>query len=647
MEVACINDNPLTNIKNKYTTLMVDGISFEAKTETLEKIPLFESFFDYQQTLNTKKDVIYVDRDYQLFEQIYTYIICNETDLDLSKKLTSELEYYGLSLDENVEFEYNEIIDENTEYTKYTENQMPFEILKKVEFELENLSEIPFYVSACGHVFQTTKKRLSLCEYFKNMFVDGRWIESSLDIGTIKSPLFVDIPYKAFNHILNYLRNSYFNVPNQYFGLTKMLMITNLPNCDRKTIQNTKIHKNNTHKFEINKNMTLNDHHYGVIRNHNSQGALLRLVSNTTNSTRFDDFVNDPPITFFQHIKRKHTNTSKDTVSILSNTKCHWGNLASFQFNRASDMINSGYLKIVIRDGNLINWKHNLLYRIIKTVSFCDRGNIVDKIYNNTLWHEDMLYEGSKWSDIIENINDRNNPDLQLLIPLRLFFMHHLSTSLPILKYVDTPCINIEFSKLDDCTNDIISSVPDFDACLELSCHYIDSNERNHIGKKDWINVIHQHQYSIFENHPNNTVCSLSLDLSGSIELIVFTLHTDEDDMFWCGYNTQFDDPLISASLHAQDIILFNHDAYYFRIIDKKESTLNIPDIPIYTYSFGSYLKESMHTGQSSGTLNTTSLNNIKLNLRMKLGIKRICVWAIRKNTFAVIDGASCVKFRN
>ena len=659
----CVLQKNIPILNEKYTQLMVDGTSFKAKKDTLLKIPLFESFLDYQQTHTTHtihttetNNIIYVDRDYQLFEEIYTYVICNRTDFDLSKKVLSEFEYYGLTLDENIEFEMinfdsMENTDENTENTDFIsleEGQMAKEILEKVQFELENLCEVPFYVNACGHIFQTTKKRLMTCEYFSKMFFENRWIESSFDVGTHDMPLFIDIPYKAFTYILGHLRNKNIDIPVQYIELSNMLLISslqqNIHTKKYKNTQNTIVHKNNKHKFkpeqEIHDTNTSNTH-----RNYNSQGALIKLISNTVTKLTFDKYLHQTPVTFFQHVKRKCTNTAKDILSINPSTNSGWGIQSQFKINKVSDMINTGYLNIIIYDGNTINWKHNLLYRIIKMISFEYRGNKIDQIYNNTLWQEDMLFEESNWTDIIEHYKDGNNKNIHLLIPLRFFFMHHLSTSLPITSLHESPVINVEMSNFHDCTDDVIDFVPEINVNLELSCHYLDTDERQHIRRNDWNNIIHQHEYSIFKNDPNNTVCSLSLDLRGSIELLVFTLHVDEDDLFWCGYETQFDDPLISAAIHAENNVLFDHNAFYYRIIDKKESTLNIPDIPIYTYSFGSFLRESMYTGQPSGTINASAINNIKLNLRMKHGIKRICVWAIKKNTCLISNGSCNVMF--
>jgi len=268
---------------------------------------------------------------------------------------------------------------------------------------------------------------------------------------------------------------------------------------------------------------------------------------------------------------------------------------------------------------------------------------MIDEIPGNVLWQEDLLYEDSDLITITNTIDD-NNVDRSFYVPLRFFFMHHTSTAIPVSKMAyQNAEILVYLADFHDCCPESVQHIPELSIELKLNSHFFDQLERQHLFKNDWTNTIHQHKYYEYDINPSDTNSSIWLDMKGSIELIAFTLHTDKNDLYWCGYNSENNDPLISASFNVNNVEMFQHDAQYLRIFDKKESTLNIPYTPIYTYSFGLFLKESMYNGQTSGTLNCSVLNNISLNLKVKKGVERICLWTINKNTLSIKNGAHLV----
>lgn len=614
-------------MKTDFVHLIIDGTNFQAKFDSLLEIPLFDAFF--QQYDKENLTIVYLDRDYDLFEQLYTSILYDdETKTELSDKAKYEFEYYGIT--EN---------DENNN-----------EISNKIEFEVDNLNERPFYVNACGHIFQTTKKRLQTNEYFRCMFLEERWIESSSDAGTQDNPVFINIPYKAFRYILNYLRNPWNQIPIEYIQITKMLLINNPHILKYSYIQkNTPAIKLNTKRKNICYGELKNKE---FINNNNStsiatgSGSALKIIANNCKKD-FESRLSNQVITFFQHNKYKTTNTSKTMFSVRSLNNISWGGMCKFHIPRMAEVIHSGYFKIIIEHKHRINWKPQFFYRIFKNIRFCLDNKVVDEVYGNVLWQEELLYEDADMKYILDMI-EFHDTNTSFYIPLRFFFMHHTSTALPLfMAMYSSADILLEISNFCDCSIDVLTSDPELQIELKLNMHFFDQVERHNIFSMPWSNTIHQHQYFEFENDPLKTKCSLSLDLNGSIELLSFTLHTDKKDLFWCGYNDEDVDPLISAKFSINGTTLFNHDATYLKVLDKKESTLNIPHIPIYTYSFGLFLKESMYNGQASGTLNTSVLNDIVLELHMKPGVQRICLWTIKKNTLVLKNGGAYIEFDN
>lgn len=60
-------------------------MQFQALRETLVRIPLFEAFLENTDTIPSP---LFVDRDYELFEQIYSLVSSVDTDVS---KLSLEL----------------------------------------------------------------------------------------------------------------------------------------------------------------------------------------------------------------------------------------------------------------------------------------------------------------------------------------------------------------------------------------------------------------------------------------------------------------------------------------------------------------------------------------------------------------------------
>jgi hypothetical protein len=127
-------------MRGEFINLMIDGTSFQATCDSLREIPLFDAFFqekhnekyndnntnenntienntienntiesnttneEYNEEYN---EIIYVDRDYDLFEKLYTSILYSIDIQDISNRVKSEFEYYGIT-ENNDEEQYTE-----------------------------------------------------------------------------------------------------------------------------------------------------------------------------------------------------------------------------------------------------------------------------------------------------------------------------------------------------------------------------------------------------------------------------------------------------------------------------------------------------------------------------------------------------------
>ena len=628
----------------KYIHLNVDGNHFQSSIDTMQNFPLFQLYFENVGTITntptdvgkTKENPVFLDRDYILFEKLYQQLQHKSKHVITDVELQFEKLYYGL-LDE-------EHYKKNDE--KSNEEELDDEISSILEFEVNNLlnNPEPYYVNACGCLFQTTKDRLEKLDYFRVMF--ERFKESNDNVGTKTDPLFLEITPNGFKYLIRYLRNEYNVIPREYDYLKQLYKVS-----ESKSALSSSNTKTTYHENEIS---TASNVGY-------NSGQLIQLVARGAGDDRhlWDNFNTGGASSLFVDNKiEKFTESAWGRVKVLSQNSPDWGKILEFDLTfmpRKCDCIGDMYLEIKLQSYENTplgswKWKPNSLYRLIKKVQIMNGYALLDEIPGHVLYQESMLIDNIEHLNALQpKFNEKN-----IRIPIRTFFNRRFQNFLKCTDLCTNIRINIEMSKQDECvilSGEQYTSIDMIYAGLGIKCVYLGTDERNSFRRRNgfptqgnhnpenhsttlWT-ISKQHQYTARNVQDTDTVTTIPINFYHAVEMLVFTLHESENDLFFNGYdgdNTK--DALLTADLilcgHSQGV----EDAHQLRIINQMECGMNMTGIPIYAKCFGYNMKDSYFKNRIAGFCNFSRLDNVSLVLRHRPGIKKIFVWGVHTNLY-------------
>ena len=199
-------------------------------------------------------------------------------------------------------------------------------------------------------------------------------------------------------------------------------------------------------------------------------GGLIQLVAQG-----FEDLylTNEPEITFFKKIYKRHTNFSLELIPQLFNTTPDFGKRVTCSISKNADLLSNIYLYIElpilpkvynldneIHEINTFAWTKKIGYSIINYVELEIGGQLIDKHYGDWLNIWSLLTtteEHQKSEDIlVGNVSSlysySNGKDsYKLYIPLNFFFNRNKGLSLPIIALqVSDIKIHVEFNNLKD-----------------------------------------------------------------------------------------------------------------------------------------------------------------------------------------------------
>ena len=217
----------------------------------------------------------------------------------------------------------------------------------------------------------------------------------------------------------------------------------------------------------------------------------------------------DPQITFFKVVYRRHTNFSVESIPQYFNIKANFSNRVSCTIARNGDLINRMYLVVTLPNiptlpnGAMVRWVSNIGYTLLKTIELEIGGKIIDTQYGDWLYIWNELNKNNNYRGINQMIG--NIPELNqfsasknsytLYVPLQFWFCRNISLSLPIiaLQYSEVK-INIEFSDIGDC---IIAGPTHFIYLTDSICLF---------KPYELIQVANSDQYIQFINFDNSTM---------------------------------------------------------------------------------------------------------------------------------------------
>jgi len=189
-------------------------------------------------------------------------------------------------------------------------------------------------------------------------------------------------------------------------------------------------------------------------------------------------FINNPTITFFKVVYKRHTNFAIESISQNFNTKPDFGLRVTCTISKIADLISKIYLMVNLPPiGKFIDvqnesgvgnsniaccaWTKNIGFQLIKQVDLEIGGILIDRHYADWLniWHEMTVKFSQKpgLNKMVGNIPElyelsSSKQGYLLYIPLIFWFNRYPNLALPLISSYNTDIkINIEFNSLDDC----------------------------------------------------------------------------------------------------------------------------------------------------------------------------------------------------
>jgi len=275
-------------------------------------------------------------------------------------------------------------------------------------------------------------------------------------------------------------------------------------------------------------------------------GGLLQIVA-----YGFQDvyLTNDPQITFFKIVYRRHTNFSIQAFEKTFNDNPDFGKTNQVKLYRLGDLATKMYLKVVLNaittvPGVPFAWVQRLGHAIIRKVEIEIGGVLIDKQYGTWLdvWYELARYGKHDYGynqmigevpDLI-TYNDQSKPSYTLYIPLQFWFNRNYGLALPLIaiQYHDI-YIRVEFQP----NTELIVRCPQFTAfdqvkLLEVGLItdyiYLDMEERRRFADKS-------HEYLIEQVQSEN-----DLSLNVSPFRLVLNFNNPTKELIWAMKNGNY-----------------------------------------------------------------------------------------------------------
>ena len=352
--------------------------------------------------------------------------------------------------------------------------------------------------------------------------------------------------------------------------------------------------------------------------------------------------IENPSITFFKKVYRKHSNFACENINVnFSKTPSFRGSqiTTTCSIPRSGDLVRNIYLKMVIpsvTDSGSFLWARNLGTEIIKTVKVLVGGNLINTIPEHwiTIWNELTLNSSMKknFNNLTGNIPEMHSyygdkSSKTLYIPLPLFFSKDAGMALPLvaLQYNELE-IQFEFRNITEMYSGTPLETLDInDISLDVEYIFLDSVERDRFSKVSHQYLINTLQYTKFNNIDQNAI--LEIKFNHPIKELIFILQRDDITKHQSNFTDKLDEEsgnniLVDGNLQVNgydrfETVDFNH----FGGIQLLEHHSNYPTIEFCNTEIISH--ELCLDSNNSDIYHANSYLSIPYNMDL-IGIQRI-----------------------
>ncbi len=245
-------------------------------------------------------------------------------------------------------------------------------------------------------------------------------------------------------------------------------------------------------------------------------GGLLQIVAYSA----LDVYLtNNPQITYFKTVFRRHTNFSMEMFEQTLLDNPNFGTKNSAYINRLGDLITQMYLKVTIAgvtppEGAKFAWCKRLGHGIFNWVDIRIGASRIEQQYGTWLdiWYELARTDGhargykKMIGDVPEltELNTNVKPEYTLYIPLKFWFNRHNGLALPLIAIqYDRVEFNVQFNRAERLivtnslfTTEDIKNLQILDVGLMTNYIYLDLQERERFARIGHEYLIEQVQFN-------------------------------------------------------------------------------------------------------------------------------------------------------
>lgn len=377
----------------------------------------------------------------------------------------------------------------------------------------------------------------------------------------------------------------------------------------------------------------------------------------------------DPTITFFRNIHRRHTAFAMESTEVVFNGSVGFDRTLTATIPTNGDLMYKTGVQINLpalsATGGLVAWTRNIGYVLLKEIELKIGGQRVDKHYGifMFIWKELTISTGHESGRDVSIGNTvtlttpaSSIPATTLYVPLQFQYCRSVGSSIPLiaLQHSDVT-IEVKTRPFSECyvaSNGATVATPTLsNMSLWVDYIHLSAEERTAFVQTGHEYLIEQLQFTGSEsssqtsvrrtlnfNHPCSTVIwAVQLDSNvqpvstGYLDANRWTDFTDGTTPYGGGHH------LVDAKLmiNGNDRTV-TRDAMYFNITQSEEKWLRTPVVGIYSYSFA--LKP--YENQPTGSINFSRIDNTILALTMASSAAcNVFIYALNKNIYRYISG--------
>lgn len=364
----------------------------------------------------------------------------------------------------------------------------------------------------------------------------------------------------------------------------------------------------------------------------------------------------NPTITFFKSVYRRHTAFSVEPIEVVFNGSVGFDRTLTAVIPTNGDLIHKTHVQIDLPAiaGTSVAWTRNIGHVLLKEIEIKIGGQRLDKHYGifMHIWKELTISEGhvDGFNVMIGNTSYLTTPSStrdarRLYVPLQFQYCRNVGSAIPLiaLQYSDVT-IEVKTRPLAECVVGTISGTPALNnMSLWVDYIHLDRDERTAFAQTAHEYLIEQLQFTGEESFSQTSVRQ-RLNFNHPCKALVWAVQLDSNATAnrWTDFTDGSTAYAGADYLSDAKLLLNGHDrtpvmqAAYFNLVQPYNCFPRIPAVGIYAYSFAIKPAEN----QPSGSINFSRIDNATLQMTMAgSSALKVYTYAINNNVYRYVSG--------